>query len=125
MKNRVRCGPIPPGACASREPFNGQAYCRHLGCGEIDPRAVKSLGVSFSPIKLASNLRAREPIWGARSDAFNLFAPLRVLLVEHWLKQLCERHVKSVDSPHYSITSSARASSDAGMVRPSALAVFR
>src|SRR6202040_3568635 len=28
-------------------------------------------------------------------------------------------------SPHYSITSSARASSDGGMVRPSALAVFR
>ena len=28
-------------------------------------------------------------------------------------------------SPHYSITSSARASSDGGRVRPSALAVFR
>src|SRR6516165_3876604 len=97
MENRVGCGPIPSRACSSPELFNGQAHCRHLGCSEIDPLAVKSLGVSFSPIKLPSNLRAPEPIWGVHNEAFNLFAPLRVLLVEHWLKQLCKRHVQTIE----------------------------
>ena len=55
-----------------------------------------------------------------------LFTQKRALASDSWMSALCQQRTKGIAAKQrYSITSSALASSDCGMVRPIALALLR